>query len=110
MEETPLVSCQFAWNELYKYKACEFCLRSLETAEAMAQRLTENPSLILLQPDCCDVKLDQIVTCPQCGVGIQSFNSVLQSYPILCLSTFNLSLKILHFKFCHFDILLSHWL
>lgn len=68
LDETPLVSCQFAWNELYKYKACEYCLRSLETAEGMAQRLTENPSLVLPHPECCEVKQELIVTCSQCGV------------------------------------------
>jgi RNA polymerase subunit RPABC4/transcription elongation factor Spt4 len=73
LEESPIVSCQFAWNEFYKYKACEYCLRSLETAEAMAQRLTENYSLILPHPECCEVSQDQIVTCPQCGVRTKNF-------------------------------------
>lgn len=67
-EETPIVSCQFSWNELYKYTACEYCLRSIETAEAMAQRLTNNPALVLPHPECCEVKTDQIVTCPRCQV------------------------------------------
>ncbi|XP_060566112.1 histone-lysine N-trimethyltransferase SMYD5-like [Ruditapes philippinarum] len=78
LDESPIVSCQFAWNEFYKYKACEYCLRSLETAEAMAQRLTENYSLILPHPECCEVSQDQIVTCPQCGA--EDPTSVLTSF------------------------------
>ncbi|KAH3787594.1 histone-lysine N-trimethyltransferase SMYD5-like isoform X2 [Dreissena polymorpha] len=69
LEEAPLVSCQFAWNELYQYTACENCLRSLETAEAMAQRLTSNPALVLPFPECCEVKQDLIVHCPNCQVS-----------------------------------------
>ena len=68
-EEAPLVSCQFAWNELYKYTACEFCLRSLETAEEMARRLTNNPALVLPQPECCEVKKEDMTVCPQCQVS-----------------------------------------
>ena len=68
-EEAPLVNCQFAWNELYKYTACEFCLRSLETAEEMAQRLTNNTALVLPHPECCDVKKEDITLCPQCQVS-----------------------------------------
>lgn len=26
-EEFPVVSCQFAWNETFKYLACELCMR-----------------------------------------------------------------------------------
>ena len=37
-EEEPLVCSQFLWNEIYKYKACEYCLRSLETAQEMGRR------------------------------------------------------------------------
>ncbi|PVD30036.1 hypothetical protein C0Q70_09297 [Pomacea canaliculata] len=68
LTETPLVSAQFCWNELYKYKACEFCLRSLETAEEMSQRLTENPALTLPHPECCAVDPSVFSLCPQCQV------------------------------------------
>ncbi|KAG8134159.1 putative SET and MYND domain-containing protein [Naja naja] len=37
--EKPVVSAQFLWNALYKYRACDHCLRALETAEENAQRL-----------------------------------------------------------------------
>ena len=37
-EEEPLVCSQFLWNEIYKYKACEYCLRSLESAQEMGRR------------------------------------------------------------------------
>ncbi|WAR22457.1 SMYD5-like protein [Mya arenaria] len=68
LEETPMVCCQFAWNELYKYTACENCLRSLEKAEAMARRLTENPALDLPHLECCEVKVEDITYCPACQV------------------------------------------
>ena len=68
-EEKPLVSSQFLWNEFYKYTACEYCLKSLETAEAQACRLTENPSMTLPHPDCCETKPDQHVVCVQCQVS-----------------------------------------
>ncbi|XP_050396581.1 histone-lysine N-trimethyltransferase SMYD5 isoform X1 [Patella vulgata] len=66
LDETPLVSTQFLWNELYKYQACEYCLRSIEKAEAMTRRLANNPALTLPFPECCEVKTEQIVVCPQC--------------------------------------------
>lgn len=72
LTETPLVSAQFCWNELYKYKACEFCLRSLETAEEMSQRLTENPALTLPHPECCAVDPSVFSLCPQCQVDSHS--------------------------------------
>ncbi len=27
VKDYPIVTCQFAWNQLYSYKACEYCLR-----------------------------------------------------------------------------------
>ncbi|CAL1526150.1 unnamed protein product [Lymnaea stagnalis] len=67
-EEKPLVSAQFSWNELYKYLACEYCLRSLETAEEMAKRLTNNPGLSLPYPECCDLDTSQFAQCPDCQI------------------------------------------
>lgn len=67
-EERPIVSSQFLWNELYKYTACEYCLKSLETAEQQCQRLTENPVFTLPFPECCEAKVDKYVVCPQCQV------------------------------------------
>ncbi|XP_041346653.1 SET and MYND domain-containing protein 5-like, partial [Gigantopelta aegis] len=67
-EEKPLVSAQFSWNELYKYRACEFCMCPLETAEENSRRLTDNSSLILPFPQCCEVKPSEFVSCPNCQV------------------------------------------
>ncbi|XP_005104832.2 SET and MYND domain-containing protein 5 [Aplysia californica] len=68
LEEKPVVCAQFSWNELYNYKACEFCLRSLEKAEKMAQRLTGNTGVSLPHPECCQVDPSSFVQCPQCQV------------------------------------------
>jgi len=67
-EETPIVSAQFLWNQLYKYAACDHCLRSLETAQGMCRRLTNNPSLELPHPECCPVDDSAYVSCPHCQV------------------------------------------
>ncbi|XP_065198918.1 histone-lysine N-trimethyltransferase SMYD5-like [Sycon ciliatum] len=67
--ESPLMSCQFSWNREYKYLACEYCLRSLETAEEMACRLSSQPSIDLpLSADCCESKPSTYVKCPDCEV------------------------------------------
>lgn len=66
--ERPLVSAQFLWNSLYKYKACEYCLRALETAEQNARRLSGNPELSLPHPELCKVRPEQHQACPQCQV------------------------------------------
>ncbi|XP_059201848.1 histone-lysine N-trimethyltransferase SMYD5 [Centropristis striata] len=66
--ERPLVSSQFLWNALYKYKACEFCLRALETAEENARRLSGVPGLSLPHPELCRVRPELHQACPQCQV------------------------------------------
>uniref|UniRef100_A0AAQ5ZZL3 Protein-lysine N-trimethyltransferase SMYD5 n=1 Tax=Amphiprion ocellaris TaxID=80972 RepID=A0AAQ5ZZL3_AMPOC len=66
--ERPLVAAQFLWNALYKYKACEFCLRALETAEENARRLSGNPGLSLPHPELCCVRPELHQACPQCQV------------------------------------------
>ncbi|KAL8621023.1 hypothetical protein ACOMHN_043514 [Nucella lapillus] len=68
LTERPLVCAQFVWNELYKYAACEFCLRSLETAEEVSRRLSNNPALVLPHPECCSVDTSSHRCCPQCQV------------------------------------------
>ena len=67
--EKPLVCAQFSWNELYKYTACDFCLRSLESAEEMGRRLSNNGTLVLPHPECCKVEKNNHVSCPQCQVS-----------------------------------------
>uniref|UniRef100_A0A8P4GD67 Protein-lysine N-trimethyltransferase SMYD5 n=1 Tax=Dicentrarchus labrax TaxID=13489 RepID=A0A8P4GD67_DICLA len=66
--ERPLVSAQFLWNALYKYKACEYCLRALETAEENARRLSGIPGLSLPHPELCRVRPELHQACPQCQV------------------------------------------
>ncbi|TRY98772.1 hypothetical protein DNTS_025508 [Danionella cerebrum] len=66
--EKPLVSSQFLWNAMYKYRACEYCMHALETAEENARRLSGLPSLILPHPELCKVRPDQHQACPQCQV------------------------------------------
>uniref|UniRef100_A0A3Q4HGV3 Protein-lysine N-trimethyltransferase SMYD5 n=1 Tax=Neolamprologus brichardi TaxID=32507 RepID=A0A3Q4HGV3_NEOBR len=68
--ERPLVSAQFLWNTLYKYKACEYCLRALETAEGNARRLSGIPGLSLPHPELCRVRPEQHQACPQCQQGV----------------------------------------
>ncbi|XP_070539740.1 protein-lysine N-trimethyltransferase SMYD5-like isoform X2 [Ptychodera flava] len=65
-KEKPLVCSQFLWNEFYKYLACEHCMKSLETSQAMASRLSANPLLVLPHPECCEVNKEQQVVCPAC--------------------------------------------
>lgn len=66
--ETPLVSCQFLWNALYKYVACNHCMKSLETAEEMCRRLAGNTGIELPFPECCEVHPENHVRCEQCQV------------------------------------------
>ena len=69
--EKPLISCQFSWNKLYNYTACDNCLKSLETAENMARRLTGNMNLELLHKECCEVEKAKLLycQCPACNVS-----------------------------------------
>ncbi|KER23493.1 hypothetical protein T265_08617 [Opisthorchis viverrini] len=67
--EVPLLCCQFSWNRLYGYQACDHCLCPLESAQANARRLTGRPDLILPQPECGSlVSTVRPTHCPQCGV------------------------------------------
>ena len=70
-EEKPLICGQFLWNSLYKYTACSHCLRSLETAEQMARRLSANDSLELpYASKCCEITRMglKIISCHNCQV------------------------------------------
>jgi SET and MYND domain-containing protein 5 len=68
--ESPLVSAQFVWNATCRYLACNHCMRSLETAEQMCQRLSGKTSLELPHLECCNVNTDSHVTCLNCGVSV----------------------------------------
>ena len=70
-EEKPLVCSQFLWNSIYKYTACGACLKSLETAEEMARRLSGNESLELpYSSECCEIARlgKKILSCHRCQV------------------------------------------
>ncbi|XP_064428386.1 histone-lysine N-trimethyltransferase SMYD5 isoform X4 [Mirounga angustirostris] len=66
--ERPLVAAQFLWNALYRYRACDHCLRALEKAEENAQRLTGKPGQVLPHPELCAVRKDLHQNCPHCQV------------------------------------------
>ncbi|XP_068746514.1 histone-lysine N-trimethyltransferase SMYD5-like isoform X2 [Montipora capricornis] len=70
-EEKPLVCSQFLWNAMYNYIACGSCLRSLESAEQMARRLTGNATLELPHASkCCEITRfgQKIFNCHRCQV------------------------------------------
>lgn len=78
--EKPVVSCQFSWNKLYKYLACDHCMKSLETAEDVSRRLCQDESIVLPHPECCEVNRPQHVTCPYCDVAYCSENCRSNAY------------------------------
>lgn len=67
--ESPLICCQFSWNRIYGYSACDHCLCPLESAALNASRLTGNPHIVLPHPSCGSLE-DVInpVRCPGCNV------------------------------------------
>ncbi|XP_013141688.1 PREDICTED: SET and MYND domain-containing protein 5 [Papilio polytes] len=67
LEEDPLVSCQFAWNAAYRYLACDYCMRPLETPEQNVRRLSCKPDIVLPHANCFDINLENVATCDQCG-------------------------------------------
>ncbi|CAB3226642.1 unnamed protein product [Arctia plantaginis] len=68
LEEEPLVSCQFAWNAAYKYLACDYCMRPLETPEQNVRRLSCKPDIVLPHSDCFETNFEAITSCDQCGI------------------------------------------
>ncbi|KAK9881916.1 hypothetical protein WA026_018110 [Henosepilachna vigintioctopunctata] len=90
-EEVPLVCCQFSWNATCKYRACDHCLKPLETAEENARRLTGIIDLDLPYPECCTTKKDTITCCEKCGIEYCSSECLVladsQYHKILCLGT-----------------------
>ncbi|CAG7659276.1 unnamed protein product, partial [Allacma fusca] len=89
--DSPIVSCQFAWNKMYLYKACDYCMRALETAEENARRLMQKPSIVLPFPECCETQKDRHVSCPDCGDMYCSEDCRLKAWnefhSVLCLRT-----------------------
>ncbi|XP_032508395.1 SET and MYND domain-containing protein 5 isoform X3 [Phocoena sinus] len=86
--ERPLVAAQFLWNALYRYRACDHCLRALEKAEENAQRLTGKPGQVLPHPELCTVRKDLHQNCPHCQVTYCSTECLLaaaeQYHRVLC--------------------------
>jgi len=68
-KEQPLVSAQFAWNKFYRYKACDYCMQPLETAEENVRRLAEDSSINLpyIKENCATNK-ENHCACNQCGI------------------------------------------
>lgn len=67
-EESPLVCVQFSWNAEYGYKACDHCLKPLETAEENVRRLTGKTEIVLPYPEFCTTNKSTITQCSGCGV------------------------------------------
>uniref|UniRef100_G3VS87 Protein-lysine N-trimethyltransferase SMYD5 n=1 Tax=Sarcophilus harrisii TaxID=9305 RepID=G3VS87_SARHA len=67
--ERPLVASQFLWNALYRYRACDHCLRALETAEENAQRLSGRTCGALPHPEQCSIRKELHQLCPHCQVA-----------------------------------------
>lgn len=64
--ERPVAVAQFAWNEACGYRACGWCLRSLETAAEMFTRLAALPSPPALpHPECCSSTPELSVKCKE---------------------------------------------
>lgn len=68
LTEQPLVSSQFLWNALYKYSACNHCMKPLETAEEACRRLSSNSMIELPHPECCEVHKEEHIRCNKCQV------------------------------------------
>lgn len=65
------MSAQFAWNQFYNYRACEYCMRPLENAQENVRRLAENPSIVLPHlKECCETFAQRSAQCRcnRCGV------------------------------------------
>jgi hypothetical protein len=66
LTEAPLAAAQFAWNASCGYRACGQCLRSLETAAEMFQRLAalDKPPTLPHADTCCASSSLTPVGCP----------------------------------------------
>lgn len=79
LEEEPFVSCQFEWNKAYNYLACDYCLKSLETAQDMAKRLVQNPNYKLPFPEMAPAPIN-IVYCEKCKAAYCSLKCKESAY------------------------------
>lgn len=89
--EKPMVSCQFAWNSAYGYKACHHCMEPLETTQENVTRLTGNPNLLLPNTECCSTRPAFHVSCPACDIKYCSqacLDEAIETYhKTLCVGT-----------------------
>lgn len=89
-EEIPLVCCQFSWNAAYGYKACDHCLRPLETAEENVRRLT-GKEIQLPYPELGSTDKTQHSSCCSCGAAYCSAKcrelAVEQYHQLLCFNS-----------------------
>lgn len=68
-KEEPIVNSQFAWNKVYRYKACDHCMKPLETAEENVRRLSGNLSVNLpFVKENCATNKEEHCACNMCGI------------------------------------------
>ncbi|VVC40614.1 SET domain [Cinara cedri] len=69
-DEEPFVSCQFSWNNLYGYRACNHCLCPLESISENITRLTNAMITEVPFEDHCPVNnlVQNFVQCESCKV------------------------------------------
>ncbi|XP_043920389.1 SET and MYND domain-containing protein 5 [Protopterus annectens] len=69
--------------------SCDHCMRSLETAEENARRLSGKPLLVLPHPEQCTIRKEHHQACPQCQVmycSMECRQAALEQYHrVLCL-------------------------
>ncbi|XP_002163562.2 histone-lysine N-trimethyltransferase SMYD5 isoform X1 [Hydra vulgaris] len=83
LTEKPLVLCQFSWNRQYNYVACDYCMRSLETAQNMARRLAADYTLELPYHEQCSLsvqRVNSIYKCPNCCIPFCSKECYSEAY------------------------------
>ncbi|XP_026819908.1 SET and MYND domain-containing protein 5 [Rhopalosiphum maidis] len=68
--EEPFVSCQFSWNSVYGYRACNHCLCPLETTSENITRLTNAAITKIPFEEYCPIKdkIQNYVQCQSCKV------------------------------------------
>ncbi|XP_065352893.1 histone-lysine N-trimethyltransferase SMYD5 [Cloeon dipterum] len=90
-EEDPIVCCQFPWNATCKYRACDYCMRALETAEENIRRLLNNPDIIIPNHECCTTDKSSHTECDLCGTEYCSQEclqrAMAEYHQVLCMRT-----------------------
>lgn len=91
--EKPLVCCQFSWNKAYQYKACEYCMKSMETAEESCRRLAQDETIVLPHKECCTVDKKEHSKCELCATEYCSSHckqkAAEEYHGMICLSDTN---------------------